>query len=151
MRNLSRWFLAFTCVLALGAGCGDDGDDDDDDDDDDDSAIDAGDDVDAAPDSAAGAAPSIDEVSWTVPLDCEVGDSGPFDITVTVSDADTPTGDLTISGSVPSCTGVINSDSVTITCPNLAPYNGSVTVSDPEGHEDTQAITLNPCTNGSAP
>ena len=106
------------------------------------------------PDAAPGATPVVTKVSWTPPQPCTVGTAGPFTITVTATDSDTPTDQLTISGMTPHCAPLTFSTSpATITCPNALPYTGNqVTVSDPQGHvSDPVMFTMSPCQAGSAP
>jgi hypothetical protein len=79
-----------------------------------------------------------------------MGVSSTYTVTTTVTDADTPLGMLIYSGSISSC-GIINSMVDTVSCPNLATYSGSVTVTDPSGLSDTQTFLVPPCSTGSAP
>lgn len=102
-------------------------------------------------DSVPGESPVISQVSWTTPAACEMFTASGYTFTIDVTDADTVAGDLTYSGSVAGCTGVINANPATITCPNAAPYGGGVTVTDPEGHSDAQTFSIMPCIDGSAP
>lgn len=110
---------------------------------------------DAAPGTPDGATstqpPVISQVTWTTPAGCTPGMTSVFTVTITVTDADTAPGALIYSGSVPGCTGMVDTNPDTLTCPNFAPYSGTITVSDPEGGADSQAITINPCANGMAP
>lgn len=79
------------------------------------------------------AAPEITMVAWETAASC----SGATDYTVTVTaaDPDTDPGDLIYSGSVGGCTGALDGAVSTINCPNVAPYPGTVMVSDPDGNE----------------
>lgn len=164
MRRLG-WILGFAL---LAAACGDD--DDGGDGTTADAAptadapqagADAGDEADAAAGEADAAvadggapntAPQIMQVMWgpTPTPACMTGIPHQYTITITATDAETP-GTLTYSGSVAGCTGVINSASAMVNCPNAAPYSGSVTVADPGGLTDTQTFTINICQSGSAP
>jgi hypothetical protein len=113
-------------------------------------AADAG--IDAVrPDAAPGESPVIAEVEWMTTPDCEMAVRTDYTITIDASDADTDTAELTYSGMVLGCTGNIESNPATVSCPNAAPYGGSVTVRDPEGHTDVQTFQIAICTNGSAP
>jgi hypothetical protein len=69
---------------------------------------------------------------------------------VTATDADTGAGELVYSGSVNSC-GTITGSSTTLSCPNIMPYSGTITVTDPDANSDSQAVSFEPCTDGSAP
>ncbi len=104
-----------------------------------------------APDADTGASPVITQVTWTTPPGCTAGTSSVFTVITTATDADTPTPMLTYSGSIPGCSGVIDMATDSVTCPNFAPYSGTITVTDPEGHSDGQMITISPCANGMAP
>lgn len=77
--------------------------------------------------------PIITMIAWETTPTC----SGPTDYTVTVtaSDPDTDPGDLIYSGSVSACDGAIDAATSTINCPNVAPYPGTVMVSDPDGND----------------
>lgn len=112
-----------------------------------------GDDDAGMPDAAGGGGmpPTITMIAWTSGAGCVAGTSGPFTITFTVTDPDTPAAMLTYSGNVPSCTpAAINANPMTVTCPNAAPYTGSVTVTDPEGNSDSvSGFTLRPCMDDS--
>ena len=68
----------------------------------------------------------------------------------TEEDADTAAASLTFSGDVPNCPGMLDGPTSTISCPNLAPYRGTVTVEDPEGNSDTASFTFGPCESGGA-
>jgi hypothetical protein len=132
-RNFIKTVL-FGSFLALGA-CGDD-------DGGDAPGIDAG---------MSGMPPVISQVAWTTPAGCTAGTASVFTVVTTVTDADTAAAMLTFSGTVAGCTGTINAASADINCPNAAPYGGNVTVTDPEGNSDTQAISIGVCTDGMAP
>jgi hypothetical protein len=161
--------LVLALLLSPLSACGDDeGDDDDDDDDDDDVVIDApvaddaaidspiaddGGPADAAADAAvdsgsANLAPVINEVTWTAADNCINGTASNFTITLDVTD-ESP-GTLVYSDSIPGC-GAIDSNPDSVSCPNAAPYSGSVTVTDEGGLSDSQAIVISPCQDGSAP
>lgn len=92
--------------------------------------------------------PVITRVAWMTSRPCAAGSSSTFTITIDVTDADTPAGSLTYMGSVGGCAGMLNANPATISCPNLAPYMGNVTVRDPEGNSDAQSFTFGPCSDG---
>jgi len=98
-----------------------------------------------------GQAPVITKVTWMQTPGCAQGVRSPVTIQVTVTDADTDLSMLTYSGSVSSCSGAIDSDSVQVSCPQLAGYAGSVKVTDPEGNSDTMPFAFGPCGNGQVP
>ena len=58
-------------------------------------------------------------------------------MTITATDPDTDVGALIYSGSVGGCIGPIDAAVSTISCPNVAPYPGTVMVSDPDGNNST--------------
>lgn len=168
MRRIGKLSLIIGATLALAIAC----DDDDDGDEDASVEVDAGpgddedagaDDEDAGADGedagpgdagtdaggGGGAAPVIMEVSWEAAEGCTNFTASDVDITVTVSDSDTPAGMLTFSGSAAGCTGAIDAATSTINCPNAAPYPSSVTVTDPEGNSDTASFTFGQCDTGS--
>ena len=136
--------LALAALLAFPVACG--GDDDGDD---------GQPQVDASPDQPDsgqnGIAPIIEQVTWTHDPACVAGDQFDVVVEITATDADTDAADLTYSGTVSGCTGSITSNPATIVCPNFAPYNGTVMVTDPQGNSDAQAITIGVCEDGSAP
>lgn len=100
---------------------------------------------------ATGEAPDISQVAWVYDTPCTLNQPSDVVVTVTVTDADTAAGDLTFSGSVAGCNPAVSSNPATLTCPNAAPYDGTITVTDPESNSDSQAITINPCADGQAP
>jgi hypothetical protein len=94
----------------------------------------------------SGESPIISDVTVAFDPNCVAAFSSPVLITTTAVDEDTDIGDLTYSGSVEGCTGSIDSASASVSCPQLAPYSGSVTVTDPEGNSDTESFTFGVCT-----
>ena len=96
-------------------------------------------------------APVISKVAWTTPGTCSGGVASVYTIVTTATDGDTATDQLTYQGTVASCTGTINKVTSTVTCPNAASYQGSVTVKDPQGNMDVQTFLISPCSNGMAP
>jgi hypothetical protein len=76
-------------------------------------------------------------VAWETVPSCERNTRTDYNVTVSVSDPDTNEGDLTYSGSVGGCDGRIDGATSTISCPNVAPYPGTVMVTDDDGNEST--------------
>ena len=140
MRSLKVFFVAGVLSLSM-AACG--GDDDDGG-----STIDSAGGADSG--GATGEAPVISSVAWTHVAPCAAATASDVDVVITVADADTANTALVVTGNVSSC-GAIDALDDTITCPQAAPYSGTVTVADPEGNEDTQAFTISPCVDDSAP
>ena len=103
------------------------------------------------PDAPGGATPIIERVEWVPAAGCRRGVRGRYTITVTATDADTPAAALTYGGSVSSCFPAITRNPAEITCPNVQPYPGVVTVTDPEGHRASRSFTIEPCRAGSEP
>ena len=87
-----------------------------------------------------GAAPTVTMVAWEASADCAGGQRSDVVVTVTASDPDTDAGDLIYSGSVGGCDGPINAAVSTISCPNVAPYPGTVMVSDPDGNDSPPVV-----------
>ncbi len=92
--------------------------------------------------------PTITEVSWAHAQPCNAGTRSDVTITVTATDPDTAASALTYSGSVEGCTGDITAQTSTVSCPQAAPYNGSVTVSDPDGHNASKSFQIAVCADG---
>ena len=109
---------------------------------------DEGDPVD--PGVGSGQPPVINRVVWTHEAGCTQGVSSPVTIQVEVTDPDTDLSNLSFSGSVTNC-GSITSATTVISCPQLAAYAGSVTVTDPQGNSDTETFSFGPCEDGQAP
>jgi hypothetical protein len=128
---LQMTFMA--AVLGL-AGCGDDDDG-------------------GSPDGGGGGvAPVIDRVQWQRAGACTAGSSSSYTVTTTAADTDTNNAQLTFRGAVSSCTpNPFTQNPATITCPNAANYNGSMTVSDPQGNTDIITFTVMPCRDGMVP
>jgi hypothetical protein len=128
---MKKWLLVV--MLGLGA-CGDD---------------DGGGGTPDAPVGGGGERPVISMVRWQRAGSCTPGQASNFTVTTTASDPDTATGMLTISGSVSSCTpNPFTGSPATISCPNLSPYPGSVTVRDPQSNSRTATFNISPCTDG---
>ncbi len=97
-----------------------------------------------------GSAPTITAVAWEAAADCTSGVGSNYIVTVTASDPDTDAGDLIYSGSVSGCIGPIDAAVSTVSCPNVAPYPGTVMVSDPDGNNGTPvAFTVGICETNS--
>jgi hypothetical protein len=98
-----------------------------------------------------GEAPVIESVAWTHAEGCVMGTGSDVTIVVTVADADTDAAELVFEGNVVGCTGPIDAAEATVLCPQVAPYGAMVTVSDPEGNDDTLDFMIEPCVDGMAP
>ena len=98
----------------------------------------------------SGQPPVISRVVWTHEAGCTQGVSSPVTIQVEATDPDTGLSNLSFSGSVTNC-GSITSATTVISCPQLAAYAGSVTVTDPQGNSDTETFSFGPCEDGQAP
>jgi hypothetical protein len=97
-----------------------------------------------------GEAPVITMVAWAPVGSCSMGTAGDYTVTVTATDADSDPMDLVYEGSVGGCTGAIDAATSTITCPNAAPYNGSVVVEDGDGNASAPAaFTIGICETSS--
>jgi hypothetical protein len=72
-------------------------------------------------------------VAWEATPDCTRNTGSDFIVTVTA----TGSGSLIYSGSVSGCTGAIDAAVSTISCPNVAPYQGTVMVTDAGGNPST--------------
>ena len=86
---------------------------------------------------ADGSVPTITMVAWEATANCARGQRSDVVVTVTANDPDTDAGDLIYSGSVGGCDGPIDAAVSTISCPNVAPYPGTVMVTDPDGNNST--------------
>jgi len=95
--------------------------------------------------SGSGEAPVITMVEWDTAADCTAGTGSAYVITVTAEDAETPSEDLTYTGSVTGCPGAIDDVTSTVDCPNAAPYGGMTVVTDDEGNSDTVSFTIGVC------
>jgi hypothetical protein len=140
-----RWIMALVLAGAFTlVGCGDEG-----------SSGGSG----GSGGSGDGVTPAITMVAWAAASNCTNGELSDVVVTVTATDPDTAPGDLIYSGSVGGCTGAIDAAVSTISCPNVAPYPGTVMVSDPDGNDsvpvaftvgvcDTDSCTTDPDTCG---
>ena len=98
------------------------------------------------PDAGTGVPPTITMIAWETTPTCTALTDTDYTVTVTVSDPDTDPGDLTFSGSVGGCDGALDAATSTITCPNVAPYPGTVMVTDGDGNESAPvAFTIGVC------
>jgi hypothetical protein len=96
-----------------------------------------------------GQAPVISQVRWQREGACVPNDQSGYRITTTFSDPDTDNTSITVRGSVSSCSpNPFTGSPAVITCPNQAPYAGSVTVSDPQNNRDTATFTIEVCRDG---
>jgi len=90
--------------------------------------------------------PVITMVAWAPVEPCTGGVGSDYTITVTATDADSDAADLLYDGSVAGCTGQIDDVISTITCPNAAPYAGTVVVEDGDGNvSNTVNFTIAVC------
>ena len=83
---------------------------------------------------SAGEAPVITMVAWAPVGACTGGVGSDYTVTVTATDADSDAADLIYDGSVAGCSGQIDDVTSTISCPNAAPYAGTVVVEDGDGN-----------------
>lgn len=99
---------------------------------------------------SGGEAPVITMVAWAPDGACTPGTSSDFTVTVTATDADSDAMDLIYDGSVTGCPGDIDDATSTVTCPNAAPYGGTVVVSDGDGNDsDPVNFTIRVCETSS--
>ncbi|HSN83903.1 MAG TPA: hypothetical protein VLS88_15080 [Polyangiales bacterium] len=78
--------------------------------------------------------PEITMVAWEPDGSCSIGVASDYIVTVTATDPDSDPMDLIYDGSVGGCSGQIDGAVSTISCPNAAPYNGTVVVEDGDGN-----------------
>jgi hypothetical protein len=98
----------------------------------------------------SGSEPTITMVAWEAAANCTTSQTSDVIVTVTATDPDTDAADLIYRGSVSGCSGPINAARSTISCPNVSPYPGNATVSDPDGNDSTPvAFTVPICASGS--
>lgn len=101
--------------------------------------------------SAMPGPPEINSITWTQVDGCAMNTASDVEIVIDVTDPDNDVSELTISGIAIGCTGDINMPMVTILCPQVATYNATVTVEDPDGNSDMLPIAIEPCMDGMAP
>jgi hypothetical protein len=97
-----------------------------------------------------GGAPVINSVTWTQDAGCTPGTGSDVTIVVDATDPDNDAAELTFSGLIIGCTGEVTAAEVTILCPQVAPYNGTITVEDPDGNSDDIDIEILVCEDGMA-
>ncbi len=108
-------------------------------------------------DGASGGSPQIRKISWTHAVNCSPGVRSNVALAIDAIDSDTAAASLTFSGQVTGCTSEsmtpadIDMAMETLSCPEAAPYQGTVTVTDAEGHSATRTFTIRVCTDGSVP
>ena len=89
-------------------------------------------------------------VEWAPVGSCAQSTRSDYTVTVTATDADSDLMDLIYDGSVTNCSGGIDDVTSTISCPNNAPYNGSVVVEDDDGNVSTRVnFTIRVCQTSS--
>lgn len=99
------------------------------------------------------ATPEIEFVGWRVTEDCDPNASGQsLAVTVPANDADTPMEQLKWSGQVQDCTPDLNAMQNNLSCDvYLGARQSEVTVTDPQGHQDTILFGPDPCRGGCVP
>ncbi len=102
-----------------------------------------------APDAAPGA-PVILQVAWTHAGGCTPGVRSDVYVQVSVRDPDHAEAELDIEGHVEGCASLLESTRNVISCPQAAPYDGSVRVTDPDGNAAALEFQILPCKAGSA-
>ncbi len=95
--------------------------------------------------------PVINSITWTQVDGCMMNTGSDVTIVIDVTDPDNTVDELIIDGLAIGCTGDINMPMVTILCPQVATYNATVTVEDPDGGMDQLPIAIMPCMDGMAP
>jgi hypothetical protein len=109
-----------------------------------------------------GSAPQIVFVYWVWVDPCDINSSGQgLVVGIGVIDEDTPGDQLTFSGQVQDCAGDFGDVhdvyqqfmfETTLTCEvHLGARESEVTVTDPQGNEDTMFFAPDPCTNDCEP
>jgi len=95
-----------------------------------------------------GGTPVITMVAWAPDGSCSPGTTGDYTVTVTAMDPDDDP--LSYSGSVLGCNGSVDMATSTISCPNAAPYGGTVVVEDDNGNVSVPVdFTVGICESGS--
>ncbi len=85
-----------------------------------------------------GAAPVITNIAWETGAGCEQFTASDYTVTVTATDAEDDSTELTYAGSVTNC-GAIDAMVSMFSCPNNAPYGGTVVVTDTDGNPSAEA------------
>lgn len=99
-----------------------------------------------------GAAPVITMVEWSTGSGCEQFTASDYTVIVRATDADSDQADLVYAGSVDNCNPGIDAMTSVISCPNNAPYAGSVVVSDGDGNDSAPVnFSIGVCETSSAP
>lgn len=100
--------------------------------------------------TSGSAAPAITRVDWAPVGDCSSGVRTDYTVTVSATDSDSAASELIYSGSVSGCTGQIDAETSTLSCPNVAPYGGMASVQDADGNRSASVeFTIGVCDTGS--
>lgn len=97
-------------------------------------------------DAMVGAAPVIRAVVITHAQPCARGVASAVTVEIVATDAESAAGNLTYSGTSGSC-GAITGRVSNLTCPQVAPYGYTVTVSDPDGNMASASFIIGVCSN----
>lgn len=95
--------------------------------------------------------PVIVSVSWTNVPGCTMGVGSDVEFVIEVEDPDHDVSELVFSGFAIGCSGMFDSASPTLLCPNAAAYSAEIEVTDPLGNQDALEFSFSPCVDGSAP
>jgi len=98
-----------------------------------------------------GEAPVIEGVTWTQADGCVMGTGSEVTVSITASDADTDAAMLMYETSAIGCTTQSDGAETILLCPQVATYSTTVTVTDPEGNDDSIMFSIGICTDGMAP
>jgi hypothetical protein len=101
--------------------------------------------------TGGGAAPVIESVAWTQAEGCMMNTGSDVSLVATVTDADTAAADLTFEWNIVGCTQGEDAPEVTVVCPQVSTYNATLTVTDPEGGDDSLDFLIPVCMDGMAP
>ena len=95
-------------------------------------------------------APVITMVAWAPDGSCSRGTPGDYTVTITATDADSDPSSLQYDGSVLGCSGQLDAETSTVSCPNAAPYGGMAVVEDDGGNVSVPVeFTLDVCATDS--
>ena len=94
--------------------------------------------------------PVINGVTWTQAEGCMEGTGSDVEIVIDVTDPDNDVSELTISGMAIGCSGEIDAATVTLLCPQVAPYPTTIEVEDPDGNTADIEFDIEICMDGSA-